>query len=294
MHDRHGAKDQRERVIRSSGIPGHVAVIMDGNGRWAEARGHSRSEGHRAGVAAARRVVEHLARRGVAWITLFAFSSENWNRPQGEVDALMALFARALAREAGRLAREGLQLRFIGDRARFPARLVSAMVRAEQDTAANTGPVLSVALGYGGRWDLLEAARRVATDPGVQSDATTLDEAAFRAALPSGDLPDVDLLVRTGGERRISNFLLWQTAYAELMFPDVLWPDVSVEMVDDWLSDFAARERRFGRVPARSGPVRRDPRDDVGEQPPHELVRDTKHPAPAVRVPAEPSGHAPC
>lgn len=255
MHDPSGPQDRHSTAVRTSRVPNHVAVIMDGNGRWAQARGHSRSEGHRAGLAAARRVVERLARRGVTWITLFAFSSENWHRPQGEVDALMALFARALSREAGRLAREGLQLRFVGDRTRFPERLVSAMARAERDTAANTGPVLCVALGYGGRWDLVEAARRVAADPTFQADVTALDQAAFRAALPSGALPDVDLLVRTGGERRISNFLLWQAAYAELMFPDVLWPDVSVEMVDEWLADFAARERRFGRVTAPSGSV---------------------------------------
>lgn len=249
------AEKRREGVL-----PRHVALIMDGNGRWAEARGFSRSAGHRAGLAAARRTVEHLARSGVEWITLFAFSSENWNRPKGEVDALMALFARALTREVARLTREGMRLRFLGDRDRFPRRLVATMTEAEAASASNSGPVLTVALGYGGRWDLVEAARRLVqtssasmvqgvagdrADPGFASD---IDADAFAQALPSADLPDVDLLVRTGGERRISNFLLWQAAYAELMFPEVFWPDVDAQEVDRWLADFATRERRFGRV----------------------------------------------
>lgn len=229
----------------SEALPKHVAVVMDGNGRWAQRRRRPRTSGHQAGVRSARRIVEACGRRGVTALTLFAFSSENWRRPRGEVQRLMELFAGALQREAASLRDNNVRLRFIGDLSRFSGDLRGGMERAERLTAGNDGLMLNIAVNYGGRWDIVEAARR-AIDSGLP--AADLDEAAFGRLLSLADLPEPDLFIRTGGERRISNFLLWQLAYTELYFTDVLWPDFDEAELDAALADYAGRQRRFGRT----------------------------------------------
>lgn len=223
-------------------IPAHVAIIMDGNGRWAEARGLSRSEGHRMGLKATRRAVEFFANQGVRALTLFAFSSENWQRPRAEVEALFDLFVSAIEEELPELCEKGIRLRFIGQRAEFPSDLQQRMSEAEAQTAANDTMTLVVALGYGGRWDILQAAVRWVRASGT----STPDPEAFEGFLSTAGLPELDLLIRTGGEQRISNFLLWQAAYAELYFLDALWPDVGEPELRQALEDFARRQRRFG------------------------------------------------
>ncbi|WP_028484001.1 polyprenyl diphosphate synthase [Thioalkalivibrio sp. ALE17] len=228
------------------GLPAHVAIIMDGNGRWAEARGLSRSEGHRAGLEATRNAVRFFAEQGVGTLTLFAFSSENWGRPREEVEALFDLFVSAIEAELPELVERGIALRFIGDRATFPSDLQARMTEAEHATAGNDRMCLVVALGYGGRWDILQAARRWVAD----SDRGADPEAAFSGYLSTAGLPDVDLLIRTGGEHRVSNFLLWQVAYAELLFIETFWPDVTNTELEEGLTWYASRQRRFGRVPA--------------------------------------------
>ena len=227
-------------------IPAHVAIIMDGNGRWAEARGLARSEGHRVGLEATRRAVEFFANQGVRALTLFAFSSENWKRPKEEVEALFELFVTAIEDELPELREKGIRLQFIGAREAFPGELQQRMADAEAQTAANDTMVLVVALGYGGRWDILQAARRWMDASGVSDP----DPAAFERFLSTAGLPELDLLVRTGGEQRISNFLLWQAAYAELYFLDVLWPDVAEPELQSALDAYARRQRRFGRTGA--------------------------------------------
>ncbi len=232
-----------------SAVPRHLAIVMDGNGRWAERRHRPRSFGHRAGQKAVRAAVEYCLRRGVGALTLFAFSSENWNRPQDEVGALMELFLKALDREVEELHGNGVRVRFVGDLAAFAPELHSRMRTAMARTADNTALALNVAVNYGGRWDITQAARRVAADAVRGTlDPASLDEAGLAPYLCLADLPPPDLLIRTGGERRISNFLLWQIAYAELYFTDTLWPDVDAAELDRALADFAARERRFGSV----------------------------------------------
>lgn len=226
-------------------VPRHLAIVMDGNGRWAEQRGKPRTAGHQAGVRAARRVVESCGRAGVGVLTLFAFSSENWRRPRAEVDRLMELFARALRREIDTLNDNGVRLRFVGDRSKFGTELQRDMDRAAAQTRNNTGMHLCVAVNYGGRWDIVQAARNVL---GERHSPDRLDEAAFARYLCLSDLPDPDLFIRTGGERRVSNFLLWQLAYTELYFTDVLWPDFDESALAAALEDFAGRQRRFGRT----------------------------------------------
>ena len=227
--------------------PHHVAVIMDGNGRWARARGQARHYGHRAGVNAVRDAVEVCGEAGVQALTLFAFSSENWRRPPAEVRMLMELFLRTLERETERLRENNVRLRLIGDRRRFTGRLQQLMARAEAVTAASDGMTLSVAASYGGRWDIAETARRLAVEVARgERSPESIDEALFAARISLGDLPEPDLFIRTGGERRISNFLLWQLAYSELYFSDVLWPDFRAEAMREALLWFAGRERRFG------------------------------------------------
>lgn len=220
---------------------------MDGNGRWAEARGEPRTAGHRAGIEPVRRTIRECARLGVRALTLFAFSSENWRRPETEVATLMALFMDALDREVEELHSNGVRLRIIGNRQRLAVRLQQRIAEAESRTAANTRLDLQVAVSYGGRWDLVEAARRLAER--AASGALRpgdIDEAALAAELQLADLPDPDLFIRTGGDHRVSNFLLWNIAYAELFFTDTLWPDFDERVLAEAIADFESRERRFG------------------------------------------------
>jgi undecaprenyl diphosphate synthase len=231
--------------------PQHVAIIMDGNGRWARSRGLPRPAGHRASVKVVRRVVEECARRKVRNLTLFAFSSENWRRPPDEVGMLMNLFLDALSREAANLHRNQVRIRFIGDREMLGGELKRRMVDAESLTEGNSGLGLSVAMAYGGRWDIVQACRSLASDvsAGILSPAE-IGEAQIAARLALGGIADPDLLIRTGGEQRISNFLLWNLAYTELYFTDVLWPEFSVAHLDAAFAFFAQRERRFGKTSA--------------------------------------------
>lgn len=231
-------------TVPSAKLPRHVAVIMDGNGRWAQRRGEARGFGHRAGVEAARGLMKTAAEYGIEVLTVYAFSQENWQRPGAEVALLMQLFSRALDREVAELHANNLRLRFIGDRSRFEGALTRAMSRAEALTAGNTGMTILIAIGYSGQWDLAQAAER------CRLAATPVTVTSLAAQLETAGLPDVDLLIRSGGEHRISNFLLWQSAYAELYFSDQLWPDFNREAFDAALHWYAARERRFGGLAA--------------------------------------------
>ena len=234
-------------MAAADAVPRHVAITMDGNGRWAAARGQPRSAGHKAGLAPVRLCVEECSGLGVEALTLFAFSSENWSRPAEEVASLMGLFFEAVDREIAELHRQRVRVRFIGNRQRLSVRLQAQIGAAEQRTAGNTGLKLQVAVSYGGRWDIVQAARQLAAQcaSGALRPAD-IDEDRFAAALELAGLPDADLLIRTGGERRISNFLLWNIAYAELYFSDRLWPDFDKEELSAALEFFAGRERRFG------------------------------------------------
>jgi undecaprenyl diphosphate synthase len=227
--------------------PRHIAVIMDGNGRWARARGLPRAAGHKAGIGPVRMTIEQCGQRSVEALTLFAFSSENWQRPSEEVSSLFALFLDALDREIAELHEKGVRLRFIGDRSRLASALVSRMHAAEALTARNGGLKLQVAVSYGGRWDLVQAARALAERCARGELAPgAIDETLLGEALALGGLPDPDLFIRTGGERRISNFLLWNLAYTELYFTECLWPEFDVAELEAALAHFARRERRFG------------------------------------------------
>lgn len=232
--------------ISSRPVPLHVAIIMDGNGRWATARGLPRIAGHREGANAVRRTVEAAIAQGVRYVTLFAFSSENWQRPPSEVADLTFLLKHYLRSELNELHAQGVCLRIIGERERFGPVLTQELATAEAKTAGNTRLTLVMALSYGGRADIVEAARR-AIAAGIAPEALT--EARFAALLATTGIPDPDLLIRTSGEERISNFLLWQTAYAELFFTDVLWPDFGAEDFARAVDEFATRERRFGARP---------------------------------------------
>ena len=234
---------------RDPATPRHVVAIMDGNGRWATLRGRPRHAGHRAGVKAVRAIVEGCARRGVEALTLFAFSSENWGRPAEEVGKLMELFVEAMDREVDKLDGNGIRLRFIGDLEALKPRLVEKIRIAQQRTATNDRMTLYVALSYGGRWDLVNAARKLAARVlAGELDIAGIDEAAFSAELELAGAPEPDLFIRTGGEQRISNFLLWNLAYTELYFCDVLWPDFDEAQLDLALGHFAGRQRRYGLV----------------------------------------------
>ncbi|MEO1244461.1 MAG: polyprenyl diphosphate synthase [Pseudomonadota bacterium] len=236
-------------IPSSSPLPRHVAVIMDGNGRWANQRALPRQAGHRAGVKSARQLVEYLAEQNVECLTLFAFSSENWDRPRDEVGALMTLFIEVLRRESDNLHKNNVRLRFIGDRPSLGPRLGKRIAVAEQRTRDNTGLKLNIAMAYGGRWDIVEAARKVAEKVAAGSlPPEQIDERIFGEALELGDCPEVDLLIRTGGEKRISNFLLWNLAYAELFFSDILWPEFSPANAAEAIRFFQARQRRYGRT----------------------------------------------
>ena len=223
--------------------PRHVAIIMDGNGRWAQARGRQRSAGHRAGVKSVRRVLRGCELHGVEALTVFAFSQENWRRPQSEVSLLMQLFLRTLSRELERMHQSGIRLRFIGDHSDFSPELRRLMGDSEVRTAGNTALALTVAVGYGGQWDILQAAEH------CMRAGEPLSGDNLERHLQTAGLPPVDLLIRTGGERRISNFMLWQLAYTELFFTDTLWPDFGEEQFAQAVEWFRGRERRFGRVP---------------------------------------------
>jgi undecaprenyl diphosphate synthase len=228
-------------------IPKHIAIIMDGNGRWAEARGLPRHAGHKEGVRPVRMCIEECVRRKIGALTLFAFSSENWQRPAIEVGTLMQLFLDSLDKEIDELHRNGVRLRFIGDRQTLSVRLQSRMGAAEELTAGNTVLNLQLAVSYGGRWDILQAARRLAAQ--VASGALrpeAIDEQRFASELALAQVGDPDLFIRTGGDHRISNFLLWNLAYTELHICDTLWPDFDVPHLEAALVSFTSRERRFG------------------------------------------------
>jgi undecaprenyl diphosphate synthase len=234
-----------------SDSPQHVAIIMDGNGRWARARGLPRPAGHRASVKVVRRVVEECANRRVRFLTLFAFSSENWRRPPDEVGMLMNLFLDALVREIDDLHRNQVRVHFIGDRALLGAELVERMRTAELLTQDNTGLALNVAVAYGGRWDIVEACRSLAAEAAAgRLQPAGIDEPAVAGHLALAGVPDPDLLIRTGGEQRISNFLLWNLAYTELYFCDTLWPEFAPQDLAAAFAHFAQRERRFGKTSA--------------------------------------------
>jgi len=226
---------------------------MDGNGRWAGRRHRPRSFGHRAGQKAVRAAIEFCLRQGIGALTLFAFSSENWKRPEEEVGALMQLFLRALEKEVDELHEHGVRIDFIGDLAAFAPELRTRMAESAAKTAANAALRLNIAVNYGGRWDIVQAARRAAVEAAAgRLDPERLDEAALAPFFCLADLPPVDLFIRTGGEQRISNFLLWQTAYSELYFTDVLWPDVDAGVLEQALDAFARRDRRFGQTPSQA------------------------------------------
>jgi undecaprenyl diphosphate synthase len=228
-------------------IPRHNAIVMDGNGRWAERRRRPRSFGHREGQKAVRATIEFCRRRGVEALTLFAFSSENWNRPQSEVGALMQLFLKALDREVDELHENGVRIAFVGDLSAFSPELSERMQRAMQKTVANSALSVNIAVNYGGRWDIAEAARRTATEVVAgRMRVEDISEQTLAPFLSLADLPPVDLFIRTGGEQRVSNFLLWQIAYAELYFTDALWPDVNADVLAGALAEYARRERRYG------------------------------------------------
>ena len=230
-------------------IPRHIAIVMDGNGRWAKLRHRPRTFGHNAGRKAVRNVVEGCLRQGVKVLTLFAFSSENWQRPQDEVGALMELFLRALDREVDELHSNEVRLRFVGDLSAFDEAMRQRMTAAMARTAGNDALHLNVAMNYGGRWDIVQAARKAAEAVARgELGADDIDEALLGHWMSLADLPPLDLFIRTGGECRVSNFLLWQLAYAELHFTDTLWPDFDQACLRSAIEDYARRERRFGRT----------------------------------------------
>jgi undecaprenyl diphosphate synthase len=230
--------------------PRHIAIIMDGNNRWLKQRGGKGLDGHRAGVKAARRAITLSAERGVEVLTLFAFSSENWQRPRQEVSGLLSLFSHFLQRsEIMQLHENNVRLRFIGNRDRFPQKLSKAMAKAESLTEANSGLQVVVAADYGGRWDIAHAAQLLAREVAAgQRSADSINEQVFHEYTAISDLPPPDICIRTGGEFRISNFLLWQFAYTELYFTHTYWPDFDAIELDAALADFASRQRRYGRI----------------------------------------------
>ena len=233
----------------SEALPAHIAIVMDGNGRWAEKRKRPRTFGHQAGLKALRRTVEHCGRVGVKELTVFAFSSENWNRPRREVNRLMELFLRALDKEARELHENEVRVRFIGNISGFSSELQDKVSEAMALTAANSRMTLNVAANYGGRWDIVNAARRLATDiAGGRLQPEHVNEKLFAGYTSLSESPDPDLFIRTGGEMRISNFLLWQSAYTELFFSPVLWPDFGPDQLDEAIASFSGRERRYGRT----------------------------------------------
>lgn len=223
--------------------PHHIAIVMDGNGRWANRRFLPRIAGHKQGVDSLRRCVKACAERGVAVLTVFAFSSENWSRPADEVSGLMELLAMALAREVPQLKADGVRLHFVGERAGLSDRVCAGLARAEAETAGNSRLVLNVCFNYGGRWDIAQAAAKLA------AAGEPITEASLDRAMALSHVPDPDLLIRTGNEQRVSNFLLWQCAYTELYFSEKLWPEFDEAALDEAIADYSRRERRFGLTP---------------------------------------------
>lgn len=229
--------------------PRHVAIIMDGNGRWAKMRGLPRTAGHKRGAEAVRNAVTAATRLGISYLTLFGFSAENWKRPEGEVRALMGLLRLYLRNEVNELHKNNVRLKVLGDRDRLEPDIIALIEQAEQKTAENRGLTLLLALSYGGRQELLHAAKKMAEEACAgRIDLASADEEDFAAGLFTAGLPDPDLLIRTSGEQRISNFLLWQCAYSEMIFLDVLWPDFGESDLEEAVRDFIGRDRRYGAV----------------------------------------------
>ncbi|HSU75568.1 MAG TPA: polyprenyl diphosphate synthase [Burkholderiales bacterium] len=234
-----------QEVPAHGDVPRHVAIIMDGNGRWARSRMLPRIAGHRRGLEAVRATAENCAERGIEYLTLFAFSSENWRRPAEEVALLLQLFQSALTNEAQRLHRNGVRLKVVGDTRRFGRKIRLLIGEAERLTATNRRLTLTIAANYGGRWDILQAVTRLVAEKGCPEK---IDETALAPYLSMSYAPEPDLFVRTGGEQRISNFLLWQLAYSELYFTETLWPDFDAQALDQAIASYRGRERRFGRT----------------------------------------------
>ncbi|MBN2743537.1 undecaprenyl diphosphate synthase [Breznakibacter xylanolyticus] len=238
----------KDQLVKEK-LPVHVAVIMDGNGRWARKRGNSRVFGHRNGVRAVRAVTEASAELGIGYLTLYAFSTENWNRPKAEVDALMALLVKTISSETKTLMDNNVQLNVIGCRESLPSGVLKQLENCISQTSANTGLVLTLALSYSSRWEILEAIKNIVRDAKTgQVTEEQIDADLFGQYLSTAGIPDPELMIRTSGENRISNFLLWQLAYSELYFSDVLWPDFNKEEFYKALLDFQGRERRFGMI----------------------------------------------
>ncbi len=227
----------------------HICIIMDGNGRWAKKRFMPRFAGHKAGLETVRKIVSYAANNKLDYLTLFAFSSENWRRPEKEVNLLMDLFARALVSEVRKLDKNNIKLQIIGNLSEFSSKIRQLIVEAEEKTANNTGLVLTIAANYGGRWDIVEAARKIATAAQEQQlSIADIDEELFESCLACSRLPEPDLFIRTGGEMRISNFLLWHLAYSEFFFTDTLWPDFNEQLFQQAIASYYSRQRRFGRT----------------------------------------------
>ena len=227
--------------------PQHIAIIMDGNGRWAQARGMQRVEGHRAGVDAVKRTVVAASKLGVKYLTLYTFSTENWNRPKAEVDALMAMMAQAIVRETEELMAAGVRIKMIGNKSDLPEGVRIQFDELEAKSAENTGLTLLLAISYGARWEIVNAAQRLA-EAYKEGKIDKIDSEAFAKELTTSFIPDPDLLIRTGGECRLSNFLLWQCAYTEFMFIEKYWPEFGEEELKQAIDSFTSRERRFGKT----------------------------------------------
>ena len=244
------ARSSLQPLTSSTHIPKHVAIIMDGNGRWAQQRGLSRQQGHRAGTENIRRIIESFGERGVEVLTLYAFSTENWNRPRREVSALMRLIPRVIQRELKELHKNGVRLVHVGDLAPLDERLRSKVEDAIELTKDNDRMTVALAFNYGGRAEIVEAVRKIVAE---NTPAERVDEALLSSSMYTAGLPELDLLIRTAGDMRISNFLLWQSAYAELYFTSTLWPDFDEAEIERALDAYAQRERRFGGVPSKNG-----------------------------------------
>jgi undecaprenyl diphosphate synthase len=246
-HAGHGVNPPPTAANRDGGLPRHVAIIMDGNGRWARQRGLPRIEGHRRGVATVRRITEHCARRGIGQLTLYCLSSENWRRPAAELQFLMHLLEQYMIEERSLLMRERIRMAMIGRREGLPDTTLAELDRTVAMCAANDGMRLCLAINYGSRGEIVDAARRLAAEAAAgRLDPAAIDEEAFASRLDTAGMPDPDLLIRTAGEMRISNFLLWQISYAELWVTDVAWPDFTEADLDEAVAAFARRDRRFG------------------------------------------------
>ena len=235
--------------IDKSRMPQHIAIIMDGNGRWAISRGKSRSEGHSEGIVSVRKIVEAAVAVGLRYLTVYTFSTENWNRPDDEVNALMSLMVSAIYRETPDLMKNNVRLATIGDSARLPEDVRKSLSDCKKQTSVNTGTTLVLAMSYSSRWEIIDGVKKMVKDVQNQAiDIDVLDEKVFSRYLTTGELPDPDLLIRTGGEKRISNFLLWQLSYTELYFTDILWPDFRENEFYEAIVSYQQRERRFGKT----------------------------------------------